>query len=100
MWLEHLQLRAFRAFADADIELSRAGLVLIIGANNSGKSTLLGAIDALRGIMPDQPISNTASSDPARLIATFVVDDELRDRLLADATAGHKDGDSLRRVRV
>ena len=40
------------------------------------------------------------SSDPARLIATFVVDDELRDRLLADATAGHKDGESLRRVRV
>src|SRR6266508_3086079 len=67
MWLEHLQLRGFRAFADAEIELPRAGLVLIIGANNSGKSTLLGAMDALRGIMPDQPLSNTAVSDPARL---------------------------------
>ncbi len=100
MWLERLQLSGFRAFGEADLTLPQAGLVLITGVNNSGKSTLLAAVDALRGVTPDQPVTNTSHVGPARVTGTFVVDDHVRGVLLKASVDERKDGHAFRRVRV
>ena len=51
MHLSQVQLTNYRAFSTAVLTLPPAGVVLITGANNSGKSALLSALDAtLRGI--------------------------------------------------
>ena len=68
MYLARLELDGFRAFDVADVTPPQSGLVLVLGANNSGKSTLLSAIDALRGNNPTPPISNTASGREAEVI--------------------------------
>lgn len=50
MHLSQVQLTNYRAFPIAVLTLPPAGVVLIAGANNSGKSALLSALDAtLRG---------------------------------------------------
>jgi predicted ATPase len=43
MWISEIKLNNFRSFANADINLSQ-GINLIVGSNNSGKSTLLRSI--------------------------------------------------------
>ncbi|MBD2665656.1 hypothetical protein B6N60_04548 [Richelia sinica FACHB-800] len=43
MWISEVTLNNFRSFGDANIQLSK-GINLIVGANNSGKSTLLKSI--------------------------------------------------------
>ena len=44
MWLRELQIRNFRKIEDLTIEFPR-GLTVLVGENNSGKTTI---IDALR----------------------------------------------------
>ncbi|MBD2434301.1 AAA family ATPase [Fischerella muscicola] len=43
MWVSEITLNNFRCFSDASLQLSK-GINLIIGSNNSGKSTLLKSI--------------------------------------------------------
>ncbi|QMS88388.1 AAA family ATPase [Nostoc edaphicum CCNP1411] len=43
MWISEINLSNFRCFSDASIELSK-GINLIVGSNNSGKSSLLKSI--------------------------------------------------------
>lgn len=43
MWISEIELKNFRSFSDAKIQLS-PGINLIIGSNNSGKSSLLRSI--------------------------------------------------------
>jgi AAA15 family ATPase/GTPase len=43
MWISEIELKNFRSFSDAKIQLSK-GINLIIGSNNSGKSSLLRSI--------------------------------------------------------
>src|SRR6266536_569362 len=43
----------FRPFQAASIRLPASGLVLVAGANNSGKSALLSALDVVAGIGAD-----------------------------------------------
>ncbi|GAX41242.1 SMC domain protein [Tolypothrix sp. NIES-4075] len=43
MWVSEIKLNNFRCFSDASIQLSK-GINLIVGPNNSGKSTLLKSI--------------------------------------------------------
>ncbi len=100
MWLQHLRLEAFRAFNDTELTLPETGLVLVVGANNSGKSALLSAIDVLRQVMPDAPITNTSSSGPAKVVGTFVVEDTIRDLILAGSSGQRMSGEALRRIRV
>lgn len=100
MWLERLRLSAFRAFAEAEVIFGPTGLTLIAGANNAGKSTILTAIDALLRSYPPPPIVNTAHPGPAAVEATFVVDDDLRGRILTGAAPERIDGQAFRRLRV
>lgn len=43
MWISEIELKNFRCFPDANIQLSK-GINLIIGSNNAGKSSLLKSI--------------------------------------------------------
>jgi predicted ATPase len=43
MWISEIELRNFRSFSDAKIQLSK-GINLIVGSNNSGESSLLRSI--------------------------------------------------------
>jgi hypothetical protein len=47
--LESLKLQDFRAYRSAAVALPPHGLVLVAGANNSGKSALLSALDVVAG---------------------------------------------------
>jgi predicted ATP-dependent endonuclease of OLD family len=51
--LQRISLRRFRAFPEADMELPSKGLLLITGANNTGKTALLSALDvAAQNLVP------------------------------------------------
>lgn len=85
MHLSRLDLVDFRAFSRAKFTLGRHGLVLIVGANNSGKSALLTAIDVLLldgEITADWTHANTTSAD---VIAEFALDDKIRSDIFAEA---------------
>lgn len=74
----------FRAFRQARLGLPEAGLVLVAGANNVGKSALLSALD-LVAAAPDLggPFRHGGSDEPARVIARFTLEDEERAAALA-----------------
>lgn len=69
MQLKRLTLRNFRAFKQADWDLPPSGLVLVIGANNAGKSALLSSLDAL--VAPSSRNRFATAPEPAELLATF-----------------------------
>jgi predicted ATP-dependent endonuclease of OLD family len=47
--LKRVEMENFRAFRHAEMGLPDDGLVLLAGANNSGKSALLSAYDVIAG---------------------------------------------------
>ncbi|MEV0570708.1 AAA family ATPase [Dactylosporangium sp. NPDC050588] len=49
MWLQRLTLMNYKAFPQATIDFAPAGITLIAGANNSGKSSILAALDVVSG---------------------------------------------------
>ncbi len=67
MHLKRLELRDFRAFPEAEWDLSSAGLVLVAGANNSGKSALLSAIDIVAGRASPSDLRFHGTDSPARI---------------------------------
>lgn len=78
MKLRRVQLRSYRAYQEADADLPEAGLVLLIGANNAGKSALLSAIDLIAGRAWPGPVRHAGSEQPATVTATFELSDEER----------------------
>ena len=100
MRLDSIELTSFRAFRDAKLELAPRGVTLIVGANNSGKSSLLSAIDVLLGIDPPRPIENTAAGVPARIVATFTPSEEEREKVLVNSLPEWCDADYVRQIRV
>ncbi len=85
MKLRKLEVAGFRAFGSVSIELPESGVVLVAGANNSGKSALLSAIDvvAFGQQYPEQ--RNYKSGRMPRISATFRLDDVERERLLGQS---------------
>jgi hypothetical protein len=64
------------------LTLPRTGLVLLVGANNSGKSALLSALDlVVRGGTPTMP-RHAGVSEPARVEATLVLSVDEQEQLL------------------
>jgi predicted ATPase len=100
MYLHAVDLSSYRAFGAAALALEPAGVTLIIGANNSGKSSLLSAIDAIRGIGIPHPIQNTTIGVPARIIATFGLSEDERLEVLAEGRLEWQMPDILTDVRV
>jgi predicted ATPase len=86
MFLERLELHDFRAYRDASVQVPPRGLVLVAGANNSGKSALLSALDVVAGAKQPETIQHAAASEPARVLARFALSEEERDLLLASVS--------------
>lgn len=73
MHLARLELENLRAFPAATIDLPATGIVLLVGANNSGKSALLSAVDVVARIVQFEAVRHAAATEPARVHATFAL---------------------------
>lgn len=84
MFLQNLELSEFRAFQTAAMEFPAAGVMVVAGANNTGKSTLLSALDVVRGDygVAGSLTRHAAATSPARIRARFELTGEERERLL------------------
>jgi hypothetical protein len=72
MLLTKVTAANFRAFRHAEITIPQAGLVLIAGANNTGKTALLSALDVIAGNSGDITSVRHADADgPAQVTGTF-----------------------------
>src|SRR5579859_4935762 len=85
MKISKLTLRNFRAFKEAVVQFPSSGVLMIAGANNSGKTALLSGIDAMLGsnLGPETP--HYGSDGPAQIEARFTLDDTERDTLISGA---------------
>jgi predicted ATPase len=83
VYLRSLELSEFRAFPTATLELPTAGVVAVAGANNTGKSALLSALDVVRGNYGVAGLltQHAAAASPARIRARFDLAAEERERL-------------------
>jgi hypothetical protein len=91
LYLRSLELSEFRAFRTATLEFPRAGVVAVAGANNTGKSALLSALDVVRGDygVAGSLTQHAAASSPARIRARFELAAEERERLLEQVEDRH-----------
>ncbi|MDQ0685280.1 putative ATPase [Streptomyces achromogenes] len=86
MELRHVSIENFRAFSRAEWDLPATGLILVAGANNSGKSSLLSSLDVIAGTMGYEPglgYRNARSAAEPVVKATFVMADARRRRMLS-----------------
>jgi hypothetical protein len=85
MKMRKLVLRNFRAFKEASVDFPSSGVLMLAGANNSGKTALLSGIDAMLGsnLGPETP--HYGSDGPAQIEARFALGDAERDALLSAA---------------
>jgi predicted ATPase len=87
MRLLSVDVSHFLAFAEASVQLVPDGIALLVGANNSGKSSLLSAIDRLAN--PEAVVDSLRDgADQAVIQATFVLDETERLAELDGAGAG------------
>ena len=97
MRLQRVLTDNFRAFEHAELRLPDDGLVLVAGANNSGKSALLSAFDVVAGDSGDTTaLGHAGGGVPTQVTAAFALEDRervavlakvaTRDELLADGT--------------
>jgi energy-coupling factor transporter ATP-binding protein EcfA2 len=89
MRVRDVQVENFRAFENARIWLPGSGLVLVAGPNNAGKTALLSAFDVIAGDDGDvTSLRHGGSANPARLTATFDLDQTERTAILVDVDGG------------
>jgi hypothetical protein len=86
VFLESLKLQDFRAYRSASVSIPRDGLVLVAGANNSGKSALLSALDVVASSSQPAVVRHVAASEPARVQARFALSEEERAQLLTSVS--------------
>lgn len=86
MRLSEVAVENFRAFRAASIRLPDQGLVLVAGANNTGKTAFLSALDVLAQVGTDTTaLRHARSADPARIAATFILTTAERSDLFASS---------------
>lgn len=85
MRIRGVEAENYRAFKHTQITLPRAGLTFVAGANNAGKSALLSALDVVAGRGEPAAVRHGAATSPARVTATFELEDDERLPLLSDA---------------
>src|SRR6266550_4013680 len=82
--LREMAVENFRAFRQARLRTPETGLVLVVGANNTGKSALLSALDLVAGAADSGgPFRHAGSPEPARVTARFALEDDERAGVLA-----------------
>ena len=82
MKLVRLEIQSFRAFAHATVEFPESGVLLLAGANNSGKSALLSALDSIALGASSGELQHYGSMSPPQATASFRLSDHERDNLL------------------
>ena len=80
--LVELRVTNFRAFPAAGISLEDAGMTLLVGANNSGKSALLSAIDILAATEQRGPSPHYGTTSRAVIRGTFSLSENERETLV------------------
>lgn len=75
MHLRRIEVVNFGPFRRATWVLPRTGLVLLAGANNAGKSSLLAALEAISVTQPVSARVHARSTEPAEILATFELSD-------------------------
>ena len=84
MRLQRVLTDNFRAFEHAELRLPDDGLVLVAGANNSGKSALLSAFDVVAGDSGDTTaLGHAGGGVPPQVTAAFALEDRERVAVLA-----------------
>jgi predicted ATPase len=87
--LRELDVENFRPFGQAGMRLPDHGLVLVAGANNTGKSALLSGLDIVADVnMGGQGLRRAGSPAPAKVAATFTLTTEERLALFAQNPRG------------
>lgn len=76
MELEAVELSDFRAYREARLVLPSSGLVFLAGANNTGKSALLSALDVVAGEEAVPMAQHIGSTDPPQVRALFRLSEE------------------------
>jgi predicted ATPase len=74
MQLERIDIGNFVCFQEAALTLPASGIVRIAGANNSGKTALLSALDVVAGAGREGLSRQLGSTTDARIRATFRLD--------------------------
>jgi len=89
MFLTAVNVDNFRAFQHAEITIPQAGLVLIAGANNTGKTALLSAFDVIAGDSGDLTSVQHAGTDATpQVTGTFELSRAEQASLLAHFARG------------
>jgi predicted ATPase len=82
MHLEALELSNFRAYREARLPLPPSGLVLLAGANNSGKSALLSGLDVVRGAQEITMAKHIGSTESPEVRVRFRLTEEERSQIV------------------
>ena len=89
MFLERLEVNDFRPYKSAELRLPSSGLVLLVGANNAGKSALLSAFDVVAGQAPPAAPRRVGAERSAHVTAEFRLTDADRIRVAQASPHGH-----------
>jgi hypothetical protein len=86
MYISTVEVENYRAFRQAALRLPQYGLVMVAGANNTGKSSLLSGLDVLAGSPGDTAaLRHVGTGGPIRVTGTFSLADDERAAVLAAA---------------
>jgi DNA repair ATPase RecN len=86
MYITTVEVENYRAFRQAVLRLPQYGLVMVAGANNAGKSSLLSGLDVLAGSPDDTAaLRHAGTGGPIRVTGTFSLADDERAAVLAAA---------------
>ena len=84
--LSSLSMSNYRGFVSAEVALPAAGVVLVVGPNNAGKSALLAALDVVAAVKPRERMAREGATELPRIQATFTLTEAER-LLLFDEVA-------------
>jgi energy-coupling factor transporter ATP-binding protein EcfA2 len=89
--LREVSVENFRAFRHAGLRLPENGLVLIVGANNSGKSALLSALDVVAGDQGDvSSLKHVGSPGGCRVNTTMELENGRQNLSIAAGLQGNR----------
>ncbi|MEV7968297.1 AAA family ATPase [Sphaerisporangium sp. NPDC088356] len=95
MYLEQLEIDRFRAYRHANVSFPEHGLLLIAGANNTGKSSFLTALDVVGGLGVTSEMYHGGGVPPL-LKARFRLSEDERAFIIASLALTSLESDEFR----
>ncbi len=90
MFLERIELRNFRAYQSAQLTLGPAGLTVLTGPNNSGKTAFLSALDMVGGQQVEGPLRFAGGTEEPEIRAFYSFGSAERRRLAETVDAARR----------